>query len=72
MQKQNVFEAIGLLIEHAREDPALRAILQYGTPQQKLEVLSGDPYNLTFEDLVQMHKEIELIIYQGSVKWWWW
>lgn len=72
MPKQKVWEAVERLIEDASADDgeALRRILQHGTPQQKLEVLQK--YELNFDDLVDAHKDLEKIIYKGSVPWWWW
>jgi hypothetical protein len=61
---------IDALIAAAKEDPALRDRLQYGTPEQKLAAL--EKVGLSFEDLVHIHKELETIVYQGSLRFWWW
>ncbi len=58
------------LIEAARSDPGLQDRLHYGTPDQKLEVLNS--FGLSFEDLVFIHHQLETIVFQGSIRFWWW
>lgn len=61
---------IDALIAAAKEDPDLRDTLHYGTPQLKLQVL--EKFGLAFPDLVAIHRELETIVYQGSLRFWWW
>lgn len=61
---------IDSLIAAAKEDPALRDKLQYGTPDQKRGVLND--FGLSFDDLVFIHRELATVVYQGSLRFWWW
>jgi hypothetical protein len=47
-----------------------RGILQHGTPEMKLALLKKA--GIEFSDLEAMHKELEKVIYKGSIPWWWW
>ncbi|HNS53020.1 MAG TPA: hypothetical protein PKO09_17805 [Anaerolineae bacterium] len=62
--------AIDGLIAHARADSAFQEVLHYGTPEQKRIALQG--HGLSFEDLVFIHHELETIVFQGSLRFWWW
>ena len=61
---------INALILRSSEDPAFRDRLHYGTPNQKLTALSE--VGLSFEELVFIHHELETIVFQGSLRFWWW
>ena len=61
---------IDAVIERAETDPAFQDVLHYGTPSQKLEALKQ--YGLFFEDLVIIHRQLEKVVFQGSLKFWWW
>jgi hypothetical protein len=57
----------------AASDPdnePLRRVLEYGTPEQKREQL--EEFDLSHDDLVYIHEELKKIVYQGSLKFWWW
>lgn len=64
------WEKFDALIEAASDDPGLRELLQYGTPAAKMEALRE--YGFSFEELVAIHRELEKIIYKGSIPWWFW
>ena len=61
---------IDALIARAKEDPGLRDRLQYGTPDQKLEVLQEA--GLEFEDLVYMYNELRVLLSTRAKGFWWW
>ena len=58
------------VIRNAMENPEYRNVFQYGTPSQKLELLQRE--GLTFEDLVQIHHELENVLHNSPAKFWWW
>ncbi len=58
------------LLADARMHPEVQALLHYGTPEQKLAKL--EEHGLTFDVLVRIHRELETIVYQGSLRFWWW
>jgi hypothetical protein len=58
------------LVEAARTDDKLRDLLQHGTPEQKRKELANR--GLPFHELVFIHRELEQIVYQGSLRFWWW
>jgi len=62
--------AIDALIAHSRADPSFRDLLHYGTPEQKRIALEG--HGLSLDDLVVIHHELETIVFQGSLRFWWW
>ena len=47
-----------------------RKKLQYGTPEEKMRVLTE--FGFTFEELVHIHAELEKVFYKGSLPWWFW
>ena len=59
------------LIALAKDDPAVQDILQFGTPQAKLDLLQ-ERVDLSFEDLVEMQRDLEEVIFAGSLPFWWW
>jgi hypothetical protein len=58
------------LVEAAKSDKTLRDVLQHGTPEQKRAAL--EERGLPFHELVFIHRELEQIVYQGSLRFWWW
>jgi hypothetical protein len=63
-------EKIERVIEVAADNQDLSDILEFGTPEAKLEVLRK--FDLTFEELVEMHKKLDSVLHQSSIKFWWW
>lgn len=61
---------IEALMDAAGDNERLRDVLQYGTPQDKLAAL--ERFGLSFEDLVFIHKELEKIVHQSPLRFWWW
>lgn len=65
-----LWPAIEELVEAAKTDKTLRDVLQHGTPEQKRQAL--EERGLPFHELVFIHRELEQIVYQGSLRFWWW
>lgn len=63
------WERIDSLLD-AAGDEEVKRVLQYGTPEQKRSLLKQ--FDLDHADLVFIHKELEKIVYQGSLRFWWW
>lgn len=67
---KDLWPVIEALVEEAKTDDKLRDVLQHGTPEQKREAL--EDLDLPFHELVFIHRELEQIVYQGSLRFWWW
>jgi hypothetical protein len=47
-------------------------VLKHGSDAKKEQLLAGEPFNISFQELAAIQAELEQVFYQSTLKFWWW